>query len=59
MQSTDLIGTAEAAALLKISRSTLTRRVEAGEIEPALVVPGYRGGFLFEPADIEALAGRS
>lgn len=51
-----LIGTAAAAQLLGIDRSTLTRRVAAGAIEPALTIPGYRGDFLFERADIEAQA---
>ncbi|MDF2826881.1 MAG: hypothetical protein K0R01_164 [Mycobacterium sp.] len=57
VQTQHLIGTSEAATRLGVSRSTLTRRVEAGEITPTIVVPGYRGAFLFEPADIEALAG--
>jgi excisionase family DNA binding protein len=57
VQHTDLIGTADAARRLGVSRSTLTRRVEAGELEPAMRVPGYRGPLLFERADIEALAG--
>jgi excisionase family DNA binding protein len=56
VQTHDFIGTVEAAARLGISRSTLTRRVEAGEITPAIRVPGYRGQFLFEASEIEALA---
>ena len=56
MQSQHLIGTAEAAQLLGVDRSTLTRRVATGMLEPALTIPGYRGDFLFDRADIEALA---
>ena len=51
----ELIDTAEAAQRLGISRSTLTRWVSAGRIEPAFTVPGYRGNFLFDPADVSAL----
>jgi excisionase family DNA binding protein len=50
-----LIDTAEAARRLGVNRSTLTRWVGAGRIQPAYVVPGYRGNFLFEPAEVEAL----
>lgn len=51
-----LIGTAEAARQLGVNRSTLTRWVDAGRIDPAFVVPGYRGNFLFDPADVYALS---
>ena len=36
-----------------MSRSTLTRWVAAGRIEPAFTVPGYRGNFLFDPARVD------
>lgn len=50
-----LIDTAEAARRLGVNRSTLTRWVGAERIKPELVVPGYRGNFLFRPEDVEAL----
>lgn len=56
MNSTTLIGTAEAAARLHVDRSTLTRWVRAGRITPALEVPGYRGAYLFDAVEIERLA---
>lgn len=52
---TTLISTAEAARRLGVNRSTLTRWVGVGRIEPALTVPGYRGNFLFDPTDVDAL----
>lgn len=50
----DLITSREACAILAINRSTLTRRVAAGKLEPTVRVPGYRGSFLFDRSDIEA-----
>lgn len=53
----DLIGSAEACSLLgDIDRSTLTRWVQLGRIEPAMRLPGPNGAYLFRRADIEALA---
>jgi excisionase family DNA binding protein len=49
------IGTAEAASLLGVDRSTLTRWVKAEKITPAITAPGYRGANLFDPADVLAL----
>lgn len=49
----ELIDTTEAARRLGVSRSTLTRWVAAGRIEPAFTVPGYRGNFLFDPARVD------
>lgn len=54
-----LIDSAEASRRLGVNRSTLTRWVGAGRIVPALIVPGYRGNFLFEPADVDALLERA
>lgn len=51
----DLIDTTEAARRVGVNRSTLTRWVGGGRIKPALVVPGYRGNFLFDPDDLDAL----
>jgi excisionase family DNA binding protein len=49
------MSSAEAAHRLGVNRSTLTRWVSAGRITPVLTVPGYRGDFLFDPADVETL----
>lgn len=56
-EATELIGSAEACRLLgHISRSTLTRWVESGQIAAATKLPGKNGAFLFHRTDIEALA---
>lgn len=41
---------------LTIDRSTLTRWVAAGRIEPAMKLDGIRGAYLFNRADVERLA---
>lgn len=51
-----LISSAEAADLLGISRSTLTRRVKRGTIRPAMKVGGERGAFVFKRSVIERIA---
>ena len=56
MQGASFIGTAEAATLLGIDRSTLVRWVEADKIKPAMTVPGYRGALLFDPEYVAAIA---
>jgi len=38
---------------LNITRSTLSRWVAAGVITPAVKLPGKRGAFLFDPADVK------
>lgn len=52
----DTIGAAEAAALLHIDRSVLTRWVQAGRLTPVFKLPGKTGAYLFHRADVEALA---
>ena len=53
----DLIGTAEAARILKRSHRTIHRLVESGELVPVLIAPGgFKGAFLFSREDVEALA---
>lgn len=39
--------TAKAADILGVSRRTLLRAVESGEIKPAAQLPGIRGTFIF------------
>lgn len=36
-----------------IDRSTLSRWVRDGQIVPAVKLPGLRGPFLFDPAEVE------
>lgn len=56
MNTTDLIGTADAAAILGKSPRTVHRLVESGDLVPAMVAPGgFAGAFLFHRSDIEAL----
>lgn len=54
-QTETLISAAEAAALLGIDRSTLTRWVKAGRVEAAHKNPHQNGALLFELATVEAL----
>jgi hypothetical protein len=51
----DLIGAGEAAALLKISKPTLTRRIAAGTLRPLAQLEGGKGAFIFDRNDIQAL----
>lgn len=51
---TELIRAVEAAELLGVNRSTLTRWVASGHISPAIKAPGYKGILLFDRAEIEA-----
>ena len=56
MPQHQFIGSAEAARLLHIDRSTLIRWVAAGKLTPSLRVSDTpTGAHLFERADIEAL----
>lgn len=48
-----LLTSAEVCRELHIDRSTLTRWVAAGRIQPAAKAPGLRGAFLFAPAEVE------
>jgi excisionase family DNA binding protein len=49
----DLLTSAEVCERLNIDRSTLSRWVAAGRIAPALKMPGLRGPFLFDPAEVD------
>lgn len=50
----DLIGTLEASRMLGVDRSTITRRVARGDLEPVMRAPGERGAWLFRREDVEA-----
>jgi hypothetical protein len=52
----DLIGAGEAAALLNVSKPTLTRRIAAGSLKPLAQLDGRKGAFIFDRNDIQALA---
>jgi excisionase family DNA binding protein len=58
---TDLIGAAEVAELLGVSRSTVSRRIRDGHLTPVLRMRGDSGAYLFDPdnlynADIDEMA---
>lgn len=56
----NLIGTAEAARLLGKSSRTVHRMVASGQLEVAVTAPGgFKGVWLFNRADIEAIKSRS
>lgn len=51
-----LVPSSDAAARLGIDRRTLTRWVEAGRIAAATKLPGLRGAYLFDAAEIDRVA---
>lgn len=56
MHDTELIGSAEAAKILGIARTTLTRRIAAGVVCPASKLPSATGAYVFDRAEIDRLA---
>ena len=59
MTSPDLITTRTAAVILRTSHRTAVRLVERGILIPAVTAPTSRfGSFLFDRADVEALAAK-
>ena len=52
----DLVGTVEAAEVIDVERSTLSRWVAFGRITPALKLPGKNGAVLFERSEVERVA---
>ena len=50
---TEPLTSAQVCDELGIDRSTLSRWVVAGRIEPATKLPGLRGAYLFERAEVE------
>jgi len=56
MSAEDVIGAREAEQLLGVSQSTLNRWIKRGLIRPARQLPGYRGAYLFDRADVERFA---
>ena len=53
----DYLTTSEVARRLGVSRSTVTRMVADGKLEPTVRAPGYRGPFLFDPALLPEVVG--
>jgi len=55
----ELIGTAEAARILQVDKTTLTRWAADGRIKPIVKMPSKNGAFLFNRSDVEALLSQS
>lgn len=55
METADLIPTSVVAEMLSADRSTISRMVTRGRLEPALRMAGPRGPMLFHRSDVEAL----
>ena len=53
---TNLIGSAEVAAILGCNVRTVTRMVPAGDLKPVQQMPGKTGAYLFARQAIEAMA---
>ena len=52
----NLYGTHQTAEVLEVSRRDVVRLVERGDLTPVGKLPGTTGAYLFDPADVEALA---
>lgn len=52
----NLMTAAEVAAQLDRPRREVIRLVERGALRPAMKLDGVRGAYLFDPADVAALA---
>ncbi len=53
-----LLSAVEAAERLKISRRTILRLVEKGELKPELQAPGEKGAYFFAASEIEKFRAR-
>lgn len=51
----DLVTSPQAAHILGVSNRTVHRLADAGELKPALQLPGPNGAFLFLRSAVEAL----
>jgi excisionase family DNA binding protein len=56
MRNTDVLTTHEAAQLLQKTQRTVQRMAQSGDLNPIFKAPGSTGAYLFDRADIEALA---
>jgi len=50
------VTSADVCEQLQIDRSTLSRWVAFGKIDPVQKLPGLRGAFLFTPEEVERVA---
>lgn len=53
MPTSELLPSRDVADRLGVHIRTVHRLVKSGQLEAALVAPGYRGDFLFDPAEVE------
>lgn len=49
MSNIDLLTTRDVADALEVSPREVARRVERGQLEPVVKLPGLRGAYLFNP----------
>ena len=56
MHDSDLVGSVEAAAIIGVDPSTITRWVEKKRLTPIAKAPGRYGAFLFTRTDVQRLA---
>lgn len=56
MPPMELIGTAEAATVIGVERSTLSHWIAKGRITPHQKLPGRTGAVLFTRAEVERVA---
>ena len=54
--TTDLITTAQAAARLGVTPTTIINHMKAGRLVPVAKLPAVTGTYLFDAADVDALA---
>ena len=53
MPNPDLLSTTQAAEVIGIERSTISRWVQQGLLEPAMKLPSQTGAFLFATTEVE------
>ena len=53
MPNIDPLTTAEVADRLGCDTRTVARHVERGNLTPAMKLPGLRGAYLFDPAEVD------
>lgn len=56
MEQTALIGSLEAAQILRVDRATFNRWAIKGSVPTALKAPGFTGPRLFDRTEIERIA---
>ena len=52
----NLMTAAEVASRLEMPRREVLRLVDRGRLHPAMKLDGLRGAYLFDPANVDALA---